>query len=224
MPTTDHPLLDQFVALDSEAISDALDDLGLPGGLGGITPTWGHPRVVGFASTVELTTLTGDRPSGSHIATTAVAAARPTAIMVVANAGRVDVSCWGGLLSLGASHRGIRGVVVDGACRDVGEARRLAFPVFARAATPRTARGRLRQVSAGETVVVGDVKVAPGDVVIADETGVAFVPRARAREVLTGAQRLVRRERAIAEEIRAGTPLSAAMCDARLADPGAASC
>ncbi len=217
MSDTDHALLDQFVALDSEAVSDALDDLGLSSGFGGISPMWGRPKVVGFAVTVQLAPLVGGALSGSHIATTAVAAAGPTNVLVVANAGRIDVSCWGGLLSLGASRRGIRGVVVNGACRDVGEARGLAFPVFARATTPRTARGRLRQVSIGGSVVVSEVTVTSGDVVIADETGVAIVPRDRAGEVLSAARRLVDREHAIAEEVRAGLPLPLAMREARLA-------
>ncbi|MGX6745716.1 RraA family protein [Streptomyces xantholiticus] len=50
------------------------------------------------------------------------------------------MSCWGGILSLGASIRGVRGVVADGVCRDVAEARELGFPVFSRGSIPATAR------------------------------------------------------------------------------------
>ncbi|MGI8985709.1 MAG: RraA family protein [Nocardioidaceae bacterium] len=96
----------------------------------------GRPKVVGFAATIQLAPLAGEARAASHIATKAVAAAGSTDVLVVANGGRGDVSCWGGLLSLGASRRGIRGVIVDGACRDVDEARELGFPVFARATTP----------------------------------------------------------------------------------------
>jgi len=84
----------------------------------------------------QLAPLAGEARAASHIATKAVAAAGSTDVLVVANGGRGDVSCWGGLLSLGASRRGIRGVIVDGACRDVDEAGELGFPVFARATTP----------------------------------------------------------------------------------------
>jgi regulator of RNase E activity RraA len=66
--------------------------------------------------------------------------------------------------------------VVDGACRDVAGAQELAFPVYARASVPATARSRLRQRSTGETVVIAGVTVEPGDVVVADATGVVFVP------------------------------------------------
>jgi regulator of RNase E activity RraA len=209
-------LLERFGALDSAAVSDALDALGLPPGLGGIGPVWGHPAVVGLAVTVELEPFV-PRPAGAHIASSAIARAGPTDVLVVANQGRTDVSCWGGLLSLGASLRGVRGVIVDGACRDVGEARKLGFPVFARGHIPVTARGRLQQRATRAPVRIADRAVAPGDVVVADEAGVAFVPHDRAREVLAAAEAVADREQAIAADLRAGVPLPRAMRDARLA-------
>jgi regulator of RNase E activity RraA len=209
-------LLDQFAALDTATVSDALDNRGLPPGQGGLTPMWGRPRTAGFAATVELEPLVGEH-DGAHILTEAAAAAGPDDILVVANGGRTDVSCWGGILTVGASMRAIRGVVADGACRDVEQARELGFPVYARAQVPVTARGRLRQKSAGAPVRLGAVTVEPGDVVLADEGGVVVVPRAHAAEVLAEAQRLHARENQIVDEVRAGIPLPQAMRDARLA-------
>jgi regulator of RNase E activity RraA len=137
--------------------------------------------------------------------------------MVVANSGRADVSCWGGIVSVGAAMRSIRGAVTDGACRDAGQARELGFPVFARAQVPVTARGRLQQKSAGAPVRLGQVRVNPGDVVLADEGGVVVIPRARAAEVLDAAHGVRAREQQIEREVRAGVPLPQAMRDARLA-------
>jgi regulator of RNase E activity RraA len=108
-------------------------------------------------------------------------------------------------------------VVTDGACRDVEQARELGFPVYARAQVPVTARGRLRQRSAGLPVRLGEVTVEPGDVVLADEGGVVIVPHAHAAEVLSQARRLHAREEQILGEVRAGTTLPQAMRDARLA-------
>jgi regulator of RNase E activity RraA len=212
----DAELLDGFAALDSCAISDALDALGLPAGLGGLRPVWGGPVMVGFAVTVQVEPYQPG-PAGPHIAASAIGGAGPHDVIVMANGARTDVSCWGGLLSLGAQLRGVRGVAVDGACRDVAEAQGLGFPVYARASVPVTARGRLRQRSTGEPVVIAGVTVEPGDVVFADATGVAFVPRARAVEVLKQATAVAERERAIAADLRAGVPLPKAMHDARLA-------
>lgn len=209
-------LLDAFAALDSCAVSDALDALGLPAGVGGLRPVWDSPPLAGFAVTVQVAPF-APGPPGPHLGAAAVAGAGGHDVVVVANDARTDVSCWGGLLSLGARLRGVRGVVVDGACRDVAEARELAFPVHARASVPATARGRLRQRSAGEPVLVAGVTVRPGDVVLADATGVVFVPRARAAEVLQVATAVQERERAVAADLRAGVPLPEALHDARLA-------
>ncbi|GGG56120.1 hypothetical protein GCM10011374_18770 [Kocuria dechangensis] len=166
--------------------------------------------------TVALEPDPGDAPS-PHIATAAVAAAAPGDVVVVANDGRTDVSCWGGLLSLGSVRRGIAGVIADGACRDVAEAEEYGFPVFARGTTPRTARGRLRQRAVGGTVTVAGVEVEEGDLVVADGSGVAFVPRARAEQVLERAEQILAREAAVAADLRAGAAVDRAVHDARLA-------
>lgn len=214
--TAETSLLAQFEALDSATVSDALDACGLPPGQGGLPPMWGTPKVTGFARTIELEPLTGEH-GGAHILTSAVAEAGAEDVIVVANGGRTDVSSWGGIVSVGASVRGVRGVVTDGACRDVGQAHELGFPVFARAQVPVTARGRLRQKSSGAPVALGEVTVHPGDVVLADRDGVVVVPRERVAEVLREARRLADREAAIEAEVRAGVPLPQAMRDARLA-------
>jgi len=220
--TAEAALLAQFTALDTAAVSDALDNLALPPGQGGLRPMWGRPKVAGFARTIELEPLTAEaplieKPGGSHILTGTIAESAPTDVIVVANGGRTDVSCWGGIVSVGASVRGIRGVITDGACRDVGQARDLGFPVYARAQVPATARGRLRQKSSGEPVAIGGVTVNPADVVLADEGGVVVVPREHAADVLKAAQAVADREAAIEAEVRAGIPLPDAMRDARLA-------
>lgn len=214
--TADADLLEQFLALDTATVSDALDICGLPPGQGGLPPMWGRPRIAGFAATVELEPFNGD-DAGAHILTGAIARAGAGNVMVIANGGRTDVSCWGGIVSVGAAMRSIRGVVADGACRDAGHARELGFPVFARAQVPVTARGRLRQKSAGAPVRLGQVTVSPGDVVMADEGGVVVVPRERAAEVLATARGVCAREERIEADVRAGIPLPEAMRDERLA-------
>jgi regulator of RNase E activity RraA len=209
-------LLAEFAALDSATVSDALEACGHSAGQGGLRPMWGRPTMAGFAVTAELEPLDGEH-GGAHILTGAVEGAGGDDVLVVANGGRTDVSSWGGILSVGAAARSVRGVITDGACRDVGQARELGFPVFARAQVPVTARGRLRQKSVGEPIRLGEVTVRQGDVVLADEGGVVVVPRAQAHDVLRAAQALVAREAAIEAEVRAGVPLTQAMRDARLA-------
>jgi regulator of RNase E activity RraA len=159
MTTTPDDLAARLAALDSTVVSDALDGLGLPPGVGELIARWGSPAISGRVRTIELEPDRGGAP-GPHIATSVIASARPGEVLVVANGGRTDVSCWGGILSLGSVQNGVVGVIADGACRDVAEAEQHGLPVFARAVSPRTARGRLRQRSAGHPVNIAGVPVA----------------------------------------------------------------
>jgi len=216
VPAPADELVHRLTALDSTVVSDALDGLGLPAGLGGLRPAWGAPRFAGRTRTIALEVDAGG-PPGPHLATSVVADARPGDVLVMANGGRLDVSCWGGILSLGCVQQGVVGVVADGACRDVSEAEELGLPVYARGVSPRTARGRLRQRATGVPVQVEDVIVSDGDLVIADDSGVVFVPADRADAVLTAAEAIVEREAAISADIRNGVRIDQAMHDARLA-------
>ena len=76
------------------------------------------------------------------------------------NDGRLDVSCWGGILSLGSVLRDVVGVIADGARRDIAEAEEHGRPIFSRGARPRTGRRRVRQKSVGEPIVIAGVEVA----------------------------------------------------------------
>jgi regulator of RNase E activity RraA len=193
----------RLAQLDTCAVSDALDRLGLPGAVNGLRPMWACPRVAGRVVTVKLRRAGGERPA-RHLGTAAVEAARPGDVIVVDHGGRLEAAGWGGILSLAATVKGVAGVIVDGACRDVDESRDLGLPIFARAGTPVTARGRIVEESFEEPIRVGHVTVAPGDLVIADWSGVVFVSQACAEEVVQAAEEIAAREAQMAEAVRAG--------------------
>ena len=195
--------LSRLAKLDTCAVSDALDRLGLKGAVIGIGPLWPCPRVAGRCITVKIKPA-GLEQSKQHLCTSAIAAASPADVIVVDNGGRLDVAAWGGLLSLAAKIKQVRGVIVDGACRDLDESRELAFPVFGRAAVQVTARGRIMQQSFNQEIACAGVQVHPGDLVIADASGAVFIPRARETEVIGQAEALAGREAAMAEAIRGG--------------------
>lgn len=197
--------------LDACAVSDALDSLGIPGSVVGITRLSTDARVCGEVTTVRLVPAGPGVVSARHLGTAAIEASGPGHVIVVDNGGRMDVSGWGGNLSLAASGRGIRGVIVDGACRDIDESREFGWPVFARGAVTRTARGRVVEDGWNVPVSVGGVAVDPGDFVVADGSGVVFVPRVRAGEVIEKAAAIMDKERQMAERIRAGVPISVVM-------------
>lgn len=199
--------------LDACAVSDALDSLGLPGAVAGIVPMWHGGSVSGRVRTVALRRLGEGEASlpGSHLGARTIDSAAPGEVIVVANAGRDDSAAWGGLLSAAAQRAGVAGVVVDGACRDVDEAAELGFPVWARSATPVSARGRTVEEATDVPVVIGNVTVATGDWVIADRSGVVFIPGASAEEVLAAAERIRARERSMQAELLGGATVQAVL-------------
>jgi 4-hydroxy-4-methyl-2-oxoglutarate aldolase len=199
--------LRRYRRLDTCVVSDALDALDLPGGgaLSLLHPMWEGARLVGRAVTVLL--APGPAAAGGpHLGARAIEAASPGEVIVVANAGRTQMGSWGGLLCVAAAARGIAGVVADGAIRDVDEARQLQFAAFARAATPRTARGRVHEEACNVAVDLAGVPVEPGDLITADGSGVVIVPWASAQPVLDKAESIVERELKMAELLRGGAP------------------
>jgi len=100
--------------------------------------------------------------------------------------------------------KGVAGVVVDGAARDIDEARELEFPVFARAAVPRTARSRVIEEDFNVPITVAGFQVSPGDLVLADGSGVTFVAAADAEEVLQTAEMIAGREALMKEAVLRG--------------------
>lgn len=151
------------------------------------------------------------RASKRHLGTAAVEAAGEGSIIVIDHEGRADVAGWGGILTLAASRRGVAGVVIDGACRDIDEARALDFPVYGRVGVPRTARGRILEQDWDVPVHIAGVEVSPGDLVIADGSGIAFIPAGRAQELIAIAEAVAGKEAAMADAVRAGTPVSEVM-------------
>lgn len=201
--------------LDSCAVSDALDTLGLPGAVTSLHPMWSAGRTVaGRVRTVTAAPKAAAGPA-THIATPLVAIAEPDDVVVIDNHARTDVSCWGGLLAEAAVQRGVAGVIVDGACRDVQESEALGLPVFARAAVPMSARGRIVQQAMDERIQVAGVSVASFDYVIADVNGVVFVTAPDAERVIALAHRIVDREARMADAVRSGRDVSEVMHDSQ---------
>ena len=209
-------LLKRLEALDTCAVSDALDHLGVSGATVGVRPIWGRPKVVGRARTVEIVDAAAAGPvRGRHLATAAVMASGAEDVIVIGNNGRTNVSCWGDILTIAAQQRGIRGTVIDGACRDVDAIADAEYPVWSRAGVPVTARGRIAERANDVPISFGGVRVEPGDLVIADGSGVVFVPAARALEVIEAAERLADRQARMAAAVRAGRSVIEVMHDSQ---------
>jgi regulator of RNase E activity RraA len=169
----------EFAKLSPTSIADALTrdrvmDIG-------IRPLWpGMPRISGPAYTVRCA------PGDNLMLHAAIYRAAPGDVIVV-ETGDVDYAVAGGNVCAVAQRRGVAAFVVDGAIRDVAEARELAFPILARGVIP--IPGAKETLGAlGGPVRVGGVEVRPGDVVVGDEEGIVVVPATRAPAILVAAR------------------------------------
>ncbi len=177
----------------------------------GIRPLWPSPRLAGPAFTVRC------RAGDNLMLHAAIHRAGPGAVVVVETGGDVDYAVAGGNVCAVAQRRGIRGFVVDGVLRDVGEIRELRFPVFARGVIP-IPGGKTWLEPMNVEIRCGGVAVHPGDVVVADEDGVVVVPAARRDEVLAAARVRIAQEAEVSLE--AWEEAHRARIDALLAERG----
>lgn len=204
------PMLRELSLLDTSHVSDALDKLGINGQIFGLLPLERTSRLAGRAFTVRYVPITGTSGTvGDYIDDLA-----PGTVVVLDNAGRLDVTVWGDLLTATASHRGIAGTVIDGVCRDSDRAVELAYPVYARSRWMRTGKDRVRVEAYDVPVTVGGVCVEAADYLLGDGDGVVCVPAARVTEVLDIASGI----RGSEESIRAAVEGGASLTEARAAN------
>ena len=196
-------LLGGFAALDTPSVSDALDRLELVGACEGIRPLVLGAKAVGRAFTVAYRTA-GDPPGtvGDFIDDVA-----PDQVIVLANEGRTDCTVWGDLLTLVAHSRGVAGTVIDGVCRDVPAIVSSRYPVFCKGSFMRTGKDRVEVAGINVPVSISGVNVAPGDIVVGDDSGIVVVPQARAADVLAVAQQVADAEQRIESLVRSGLTL-----------------
>jgi 4-hydroxy-4-methyl-2-oxoglutarate aldolase len=217
LPAIDAKIIQAFHELPdlTGMVSDALDLLGIGGAVGAceLVPSLPNSRIVGPA----LTVLNKRRPVDVAISVKnrdnrlgdieAHNLARPGDVLVVQ--GVEGVSSMGGIAAAIASRQGEAGVIVDGAVRDLESSRGLGLPIWAKDLTPVTGKWRLETVGVNVEVTICRVKVRPGDLVVADATGVCFVPHAAIADVLSAAQEIAQDEDRRQKLIAAGTPIPA---------------
>jgi len=189
--------------LSTTNLSDALDKVGIRGAVIGIRPLFDKPKVIGSAVTIKITAA-GMEKSKHHLGIEAIASAQNGDVIAIDNHGDTQNNCWGEILSCAAKMKGISGVIIDGAARDIDICEELDFPIFARAVVPITARGRIMQEDFDCMIRLGDVQVRPDDVLVGDINGVVVIPPERIDEVLTEAEKLMEKEESMKKDILSG--------------------
>ena len=171
------------------------------GAMSGIVSICGNVKMVGKAVTVQ--TFAGDWAKPVE----AIDVARKNEVIVINSGGATHVAPWGELATLSCVEKGISGVVIDGAVRDVDDIRIMKFPLFAKAVVPNAGEPKgFGEINA--EIQCGGQYVRPGDWIIGDESGVVVIPAERAYEIARRALEVRKNEERIREEIRRGSTLS----------------
>jgi regulator of RNase E activity RraA len=131
--------------------------------------------------------------------------AEPGDVLVIQ--GVDQVSNLGGVSATIGHRQGQIGAVIDGGARDVDESREMGYGIWSRSVSPITGKWRVQTIAVNKPVMICGIPVNPGDLVLADEVGVCFIPRERAAEVLARTQRNAAAEEIRVAKIAAGAPI-----------------
>lgn len=154
----------------------------------GIKELWQSiPRISGPAFTVKMV-------PGDNLALHKAIYEAPKGSIIVAQTGSMDYAVSGGNVCAIAKGLGIAGFVIDGVVRDIGEVKEIKFPIFGRGVLPMPGIKK-EAVRVNTPIVAGGINVNPGDIIVADEEGVAVIPKAKADEVYNETKTNVEKER-----------------------------
>jgi len=197
-PAATDPLVAAFEKATVASVSDAVDQIaGKRGFLAHDMRPYVPGKFAGRAATALVKAAPADQATpalATKHSVEMIDSANPGDVGVIVMEGSLDVAAIGGLMGTAAKSRGMAGMVLDGAVRDVAELRAMNLPVFARSVSPGTAVGRYASVSKQVPVECAGVTIAPGDIIVAGEDGVVVVPKDRAAEVLKRSQEIDERE------------------------------
>ena len=196
-------MVEAFRLLDTCCLSDAMDRLGIPCGLLGIKPVNPDSALCGRAFTVRYV------PCGTVHGTVGdcLDDVKPGEVVVIDNGGRTYATVWGDLMSITATRMGVGGTVIDGVCRDIPTIHKLGYNIFSKGCYMVTGKDRVEVDAINVPVSVSGVRVAPGDLMVGDATGVVVVPQERAAQVLEVANEIAAKEAKIEENVAKGMTL-----------------
>lgn len=198
--TIDEKTLELLKKVSTPNISDAMHRKGAMRNIRSICP---GNKTVGRAVTVQ--TFEGDWAKTVE----AIDVAGEGDVIVIYN-GSPHVAPWGELATLSCINKGVAGVVIDGAVRDVDDIRRLNFPVFATSIVPNAGEPKgFGEINA--EIQCGGQTVKPGDFIVGDDNGVVVIPKERGYEIARRAVEVEKNERRIRDEIKRGKTLSEVM-------------
>jgi len=200
---------DQFY---SAVVCDALDALGYPRQSPRVPlrPLTTQGVLIGRAKTTLWADMAHPDPRPYELELKAVDTCQPDDVLIVAAGGSMRSGLWGELLSTAARRSGCVGAIVDGAVRDVAKMSKMGFPIWARGTCLYDSKDRNRVIDIDVPVEIDGVRIAPGDLVVADIDGVVVVPQEVEQAVVRHAWDKVHAENAVRDAIAGGMTAAAA--------------
>ena len=209
--------VERFLAIGDPTglVCDAMDELGIA--LGAISasvlkPTIPGTTMVGPALTVRNVLQRADPLDGARKGVNRMGEfeahnlASPGDVLVIE--GVANMSNMGGISALTGKRQGEAGAIVMGGVRDIAHSRMVGYPLWSSEICPVTGKWRLETVEINGSVQIGEVRVEPGDLVVADDSGVCFIPHARILDVLEVAEKKAKAEDIRCTAIVGGAPVA----------------
>jgi 4-hydroxy-4-methyl-2-oxoglutarate aldolase len=192
---TSQYLIDKIATFSSATIHEAMGKQGaLPSALKPISPTM---KVCGRAHTIQ------SMPGDNLLFHRAIAAASAGDVLIADVSGFYEAGYWGEILSVASAARGIAGLVINGCVRDANEIEAMGFPVFCRGlcirGTTKHGTGAINQ-----RISIGDIHIAPGDIVVGDRDGVVVVPASHVEETIAQCEARMEQEQRTMQALREG--------------------
>jgi 4-hydroxy-4-methyl-2-oxoglutarate aldolase len=216
LPVLSAEILEGFRALPdlTGMSSDAMDELGIVGVVPAsvLKPTNPKARLVGRALTVMNVAASArvwENVAGGVSGMAEIEAhnlTEPGDVLVLK--GVDQISNMGGMSATIGHRQGQLGAIVDGAVRDVDHSRDTGYAIWSRSVSPITGKWRVKTIAVNKPVTICGIAVNPGDLVLADETGVCFIPRERAADVLARARKIAASEVVREAKIASGVPVA----------------
>ncbi|WP_186326714.1 RraA family protein [Cytobacillus oceanisediminis] len=211
-------VIEAFLEMDglTPTVSDVLDSMGIKGTISAsrLRPIITGKKIVGPAVTIRYIPESNTPDNGYYKMERAKLADRD--VYAIAEKGDVavfdaaslgEISVMGGLSTLVAKQWGMAGNIVDGGVRDIDTVRKLDYPVWSTGQTPLTGKYRVEAMEINGSVSIAGIRVNPGDLIIADDSGVCVVPGSKAVEVLEKTISAARREEEVVKLFESGASI-----------------
>lgn len=198
--------IERFGKLDTTCVSDAMDKLGVECAAYGIKPLQFGKKICGRAFTVHY------MPCGAESGTVGdfLDDVEPGQVVVIDNAGIDNCTVWGDIMAKTAKKMGVAGTVIDGVCRDVTAVIECGYPIFSKGYYMRTGKDRVYVDAVNVPVKLSGVQVHPGDIILADDSGVIVIPQSLEERVVSIAEEIDEKEQIINSLVSQGYKLKEA--------------